>query len=58
MDVNELRKKLTEGLKRCVDYGLIKRTADILETSKLGYVAAVKGISVDTARPLSAYKAR
>jgi len=52
MNVKELGRKLTEGLKRCIEYGLIKRSANGLETSKLGYVAAVKGISVDTARPL------
>jgi helicase len=51
----EFDKKLSEGLRKCLDGGLIEKADDGLAVTRLGRLAAVKGVRVDTAIAMAKY---
>lgn len=51
----EFDEKLTEGIRQCLDGGLIEKTDEGLAATPLGRLAAVKGVSVETAIAMADY---
>jgi len=47
--------KLAQGLKHCLDGGLVERADGKFRATKLGQLAAVKGVTVDTAIALAEF---
>jgi len=51
----EFDEKLSDGLRKCLGGGLIEKADEGLAATRLGRLAAVKGISVDTAIAMAKY---
>ena len=51
----EFDEKLDKGIRKCLEGGLIEKADDGLAATRLGRLAAVKGIAVDTAIAMAKY---